>query len=269
MEPVSVEGRTLRDAIDQACSELGLDERSLQYRLDVDHFRDEFGKVRGVDTVKILAWASENPTSALQKTAEPQKAEARPAPRASADAAEDTRGSERESVSVDDADEDDDRERPAADSDAVVEIILSFVSDTLDKMGIGTKIESEFDDDRLRISLVDFQGEWLSGRSLRNVLSSLEYLSSRLTTVERGASPRVAISVGEDDESAKEAALVAVAGKVAELVARTGRALTLKPMNSWERRVVHLAISKIDGVGSQSIGESRRKRVEVFPEDDD
>ena len=60
MNTVSVEGRTLKSAIVSACEELSVSEASLRFKLDVSHFRDEHGKARGVDTVRIIAW-SEGP----------------------------------------------------------------------------------------------------------------------------------------------------------------------------------------------------------------
>lgn len=55
--------------------------------------------------------------------------------------------------------------------------------------------------------------------------------------------------------------LEALAAKVAKSVLRTGRSQPLEPMNPYERRVIHSAISKIDGVTSRSVGEEPYRKI--------
>ncbi|RME28304.1 MAG: hypothetical protein D6798_02710, partial [Deltaproteobacteria bacterium] len=55
-QTVTAEGRTLNEAIQVAAAELGVDPAQVQHKLDVDHFRNAFGAMTGVDTVKIFAW---------------------------------------------------------------------------------------------------------------------------------------------------------------------------------------------------------------------
>lgn len=54
-----------------------------------------------------------------------------------------------------------------------------------------------------------------------------------------------------------------LAAKVAKSVLRTGRSQPLEPMNPYERRVIHSAISKIDGVSSRSVGEEPYRKIIV------
>ncbi|NOY24934.1 MAG: hypothetical protein GXP62_03590 [Oligoflexia bacterium] len=37
-----------------------------------------------------------------------------------------------------------------------------------------------------------------------------------------------------------------------------------KRLNSFERRVVHLAVKEMDGIGSQSVNHEGEKRIEVY-----
>jgi len=43
------------------------------------------------------------------------------------------------------------------------------------------------------------------------------------------------------------------------------RSLSLQPMNPKERRIVHLALSAIDGVRSESQGEGDARSITIFP----
>ncbi|MBI2039706.1 KH domain-containing protein [Candidatus Microgenomates bacterium] len=46
-------------------------------------------------------------------------------------------------------------------------------------------------------------------------------------------------------------------------VLETGQALELEPMSSWQRRIVHTTIGEMEGVESESIGESRDRHVVI------
>lgn len=54
-----------------------------------------------------------------------------------------------------------------------------------------------------------------------------------------------------------------LATKVARSVLHTGRSQPLEPMNPYERRVIHSAISKIEGVSSRSVGEEPYRKIIV------
>ena len=45
---------------------------------------------------------------------------------------------------------------------------------------------------------------------------------------------------------------------------KTGRSFAMEPMNPYERRIIHSAISKMEGVRSESKGEGRDRRVVIY-----
>lgn len=61
--------------------------------------------------------------------------------------------------------------------------------------------------------------------------------------------------------SKRKETLEQLAAKVAKSVLRTGRSQPLEPMNPYERRVIHSAISKIEGVSSRSVGEEPYRKI--------
>ena len=52
--------------------------------------------------------------------------------------------------------------------------------------------------------------------------------------------------------------------EVAQQVSRTGQSKRLHPMNSYERRLVHLTVRKLDGVASRSEGDGYLKKVKIY-----
>jgi len=63
---------------------------------------------------------------------------------------------------------------------------------------------------------------------------------------------------------ARDEDLLALARETAEQVLQDGRPLKLQPMNSYERRLIHLTVRKMRGVDSRSEGSGAMKRVRVF-----
>lgn len=63
--------------------------------------------------------------------------------------------------------------------------------------------------------------------------------------------------------SKRKETLEQLAAKVAKSVLRTGRSQPLEPMNPYERRVIHSAISKIEGVSSRSVGDEPYRKIIV------
>jgi spoIIIJ-associated protein len=77
--------------------------------------------------------------------------------------------------------------------------------------------------------------------------------------------PRIVVDVeGGGDE--REQTLSRLADRAVKRARDTGRSIALDPMNSRDRRTVHMAIREVDGVETMSIGEGRYRQVLVVPE---
>ncbi len=63
----------------------------------------------------------------------------------------------------------------------------------------------------------------------------------------------------------RDAALEEEARALAERVRSEGRPLTMPPLNAYERRVVHMALSGVPGITTFSVGEGADRRVTVGP----
>ena len=61
--------------------------------------------------------------------------------------------------------------------------------------------------------------------------------------------------------SKRKETLEHLAAKVSKSVLRSGRSQALEPMNPYERRVIHSAVSKIEGVSSRSVGEEPYRKI--------
>lgn len=96
-----------------------------------------------------------------------------------------------------------------------------------------------------------------------DVMEALSYLCSLCAN--RAGGDYVKIGVDVNGYRAKrEANLVALAKRIAAKVARTGRSHMLEPMNPYERRIIHSAVTQMEGVRSESTGEGAARRVVIY-----
>ena len=96
-------------------------------------------------------------------------------------------------------------------------------------------------------------------------LDAIQYLARMVAN--RGVSgyKRVSINIGNYREKRK-GALVSLAKKDAARAVRTGRNITLEPMNPYERRIIHTAVQEVEGATSFSVGQDLDRRVVIAPE---
>lgn len=93
-------------------------------------------------------------------------------------------------------------------------------------------------------------------------LDALQYLAGLVANRMEGDYYRIVVDSGNYREK-REKTLENLAKKLSSQVIRTGRSVTLEPMNPYERRVIHATIQGIDGVTSSSIGEEPSRRVVI------
>lgn len=112
--------------------------------------------------------------------------------------------------------------------------------------------------------VLDIVGENLSvviGRR-GETLDALQYLTILASNRGEENYCRISVDCCGYREKRKEA-LEALAGKTAHKVLKTGRRVTLEPMNPYERRIIHSKISEIEGVSSHSVGEEPYRKVVI------
>ena len=140
------------------------------------------------------------------------------------------------------------------------DIAVRYINKVLTGMGIGN-ITNEVTEIENGISL-EINGDGLQDviGSKGELLDSLQYLASlvcnrvdreyfRITTDSNGFRER------------RKQQLEELAVKIANNVKKNGRSSALEPMNPYERRIIHAAVSEIEGVTSQSKGEEPYRKV--------
>jgi len=96
-------------------------------------------------------------------------------------------------------------------------------------------------------------------------LNSFQHLI-RLMASKLAGDSRVPVSVDIGDyKGKKNKELEELALQMAENVKNSGYGQTLRPMNSYERRIVHVALKDFDGIEAVSVGEEPYRCIEIKP----
>ena len=94
-------------------------------------------------------------------------------------------------------------------------------------------------------------------------MEALSYLTGLAANRSDDSFEKISVDVA-DYRQKREKDLEASAKKAAAKVLKTGRPFGFEPMNPYDRRIIHAAISQIEGVKSESKGEGNSRRVMVY-----
>ena len=97
------------------------------------------------------------------------------------------------------------------------------------------------------------------------LLDALEYVVLRAGRLDEGLFGRITFDC-EDWRWLRAQELQLAARVAAERVLETGDPFALNPMNARERRIVHLCLKEVEGVGTRSEGDEPYRFVVVEPE---
>jgi spoIIIJ-associated protein len=143
---------------------------------------------------------------------------------------------------------------------AVKDQIAEFVAAVTGAMGLSVKVTAtDSGDDGIRI---DIEGEgseallYQRGEALR----ALQTIVNTGFRRQLGEDGRVLVDC-QGFRRDKDAELRQMAKYLAGRVLQNGAAQEMGPLNSYERRIVHLAVAEIQGVSSESIGDASVKKV--------
>ena len=146
---------------------------------------------------------------------------------------------------------------------AKVKAAVEYLQEVIAKMGVENVTFSAVQKGEATIIRLD--GEHLGALIGRRgeTMESLSYLASLVANRLEGDYIKLGLDVaGYRDK--RENDLTVLAQRIGDKVRKTGRSFAMEPMNPYERRIIHSAISKMEGVRSESKGEGRDRRVVIY-----
>ncbi len=275
-------GKTVDEARAKACALLGVQAEDLNVSYEVLEMPQKTGflglkltpaKVRvSVEEPDVPAApiVEEAPAPAAEEKVEaPAQEAAAPAPAEDAPAAEQPAAPVEEAAAPAEetaapAEEAEEVEIPInIEENNKVKAAVDYLKEVITLMGVSDVTFSAVQKGEATIIRLD--GEKLGALIGRRgeTMESLSYLASLVANRLEGEYIKLGLDVaGYRDK--RESDLTALAQRIGAKVRKTGRSFAMEPMNPYERRIIHSAIGKMEGVRSESKGEGRDRRVVIY-----
>ena len=275
-------GKTVDEARAKACALLGVQAEDLNVSYEVLEMPQKTGflglkltpaKVRvSVEEPDVPAApiVEEAPAPAAEEKVEaPAEEAAAPAPAEAAPAAEQPAAPVEEAAAPAEetaapAEEAEEVEVPInIEENNKVKAAVDYLKEVITLMGVSDVTFSAVQKGEATIIRLD--GEKLGALIGRRgeTMESLSYLASLVANRLEGDYIKLGLDVaGYRDK--RESDLTALAQRIGAKVRKTGRSFAMEPMNPYERRIIHSAIGKMEGVRSESKGEGRDRRVVIY-----
>ena len=268
-------GKTVDEARAKACALLGVQADDLNVSYEVLEMPQKTGFL-GLKTTpaKVCVSVEEPDAPAAPAAAPAPAAEAapevpaapveEPAAPVEAPAAEVEQPAAEQAAPAAAAAADEETEVPIViEENAKVKAAVEYLQEVIAKMGVENVTFSAVQKGEATIIRLD--GEHLGALIGRRgeTMESLSYLASLVANRLEGDYIKLGLDVaGYRDK--RESDLTALAQRIGAKVRKTGRSFAMEPMNPYERRIIHSAISKLEGVRSESKGEGRDRRVVIY-----
>ena len=150
----------------------------------------------------------------------------------------------------------------ALDPESPAGVAKAFLSEITKLMGVEVSIEMGTDAEGNVYGYMegDTLGILIGRRG--ETLDALQYLTSLKVNRGREGYTRVTLDT-ENYRAKREDTLIRLANRMANRALRTGRKVSLEPMNPYERRIIHFALQQNEGVTTHSEGDEPNRHVVI------
>ena len=138
-----------------------------------------------------------------------------------------------------------------------------ILENLLEKMQEKATVSAQQEDDRISLRIETGDAGLLIGKQ-GQTLDALQYLVTKMLAKKSRRKVRIAIDV-EAYRARHNEALAHLAQKYGEKVKKSGKPITLTPMNPYDRRIVHMALQGDKDLKTTSRGEGLYKQVIISP----
>lgn len=291
MEYIEVTGRTIDDALTNACLKLETTSDNIEYEViekgsnglfgifnskptkikarvkaGVSSVDDEFSKLEAKekksidDTIKSEIKV-ESKKEVVKETEKAVKKETAPK-------ADNSKVSATQAVNASEEDLEEkannNEPRPVLSNEEIESRIRTFLGDMFSAMDIPVEVKITFDTEEecVNVELIGENMGLLIGKR-GQTLDSIQYLTSLV--LNKGKEKYVRIKVDtENYRQRRKDTLESLAKNIAYKVKRSRRSVALEPMNPYERRIIHSALQGDKFVSTKSEGEEPFRHVVVY-----
>ena len=138
---------------------------------------------------------------------------------------------------------------------------IDFLGELWKGIHVSTNMSAEPAEDGFSINIESDDSGILIGHR-GETLDAIQYLVNLYMNKGRNTFIRVSIDI-ENYKKKREAALIRLAGQMADKVVRLRRNFTMDAMNSYERRIIHSVLQNHPKVETYSVGEDPNRKVVI------
>lgn len=253
MDFVEVTGKSLEEAITNACLELGTTSDDIEYDV-VEKGSNGFLGIGSKDA-RIKAWKKGHKPAILEEAA-PVKEETVVSEAPKAEEVVEAKAEATAEVKTE--------TKATLSNEEIERRISTFLNNMFKAMNMDVDVKISFDEveESVNVELLgDGMGVLIGKRG--QTLDSIQYLTSLV--VNKGKEKYVRIKIDtENYRNRRKETLESLAKNIAYKVKRSRRAVSLEPMNPYERRIIHSTLQNDKFVSTKSEGEEPFRHVVVF-----
>jgi spoIIIJ-associated protein len=227
MASLEIEGRSVDEAIETACSQLNVSKERLEIEVLTTGSTGIFGIV-GSKKARIRATVKEEQVELIPETPGSQEPETMPVPLS---------------------------------KEELIAQAKTLTQDILNLMGLEATVSVEKEKDTLHIKIEGEKSGLLIGRR-GQTLDALQYISTRILNRKGLDKIKVVMDSG-DYRIRRKQYLEELALKMAEKSKLTGKPVVISPLNAHDRRIVHMILEKDKTLKAVSRGEGQLKKMVI------
>jgi spoIIIJ-associated protein len=144
---------------------------------------------------------------------------------------------------------------------------LQFLTDVIGQMEVACDVQlvraRDPEDRDIHVEITGADTARIIGKR-GQTLSALQLLASRVLN-RPGLERRYVTVDAEGYRSRRDNSLATMAKRLGKQAVSDGKIITFEPMSPRDRRVVHLALAKFEGVITKSDGDGEDRRVQIIP----
>lgn len=143
---------------------------------------------------------------------------------------------------------------------------VDFIEGLMNILGIQAVTELVSDGEKIEINVTSTDSNKVIGRH-GEVLDAVQCLAGAVSNIGREVYKKVVVDC-ENYRAGREKTLIELANRLAAKAVERKRRVTLEPMNPYERRVIHSALSENAEVKTISSGKEPERFVVIIPNDE-
>ena len=261
---------TVEEAIQQGLAQLGLSADAVSVEVLDSGTKGLFGL--GGRQVRVLLTVNPPETEIKDEAKPPARTDRKPAPSKKAESKPKPKEAKPRKPEPAAAKQPEDvKQSEPMEHDDVLDKAEEVISKLIHHLGMKAQVSAHYDDsstnDRRSIQ-VDVRGDDLAGLigKQAQTLAAFQHIASLIVGKQTGQWVQLTVDV-EGYRARREKQLRQLANRMADQVTKTGKKMTMEPMPSSERRVVHIELRGHPAVTTESTGDDPYRKVVILPKE--